>query len=199
MVTVKGYLTDKILRKGYITLKKSENPYFSNTHVRTAAATCFIGLWRPCNYLRFKMQWVLLQAFVFLFRGLRSVQLFCESSLKQKHRRHLVEEVNWNLCAKLAWHDFVFTICWTSTSSAYSDLSDILTAPLHFTRLADYIVSNVGNQIAAFFGDLLFWLSKSSFVETARGFCLAHALREEANSLRGETSVESERCNEQIR
>jgi len=44
---------------------------------------------------------VLWQVFVCLFRDLRSVQLFCESSSKREHRR-LVAKVNLYLCAKLA-------------------------------------------------------------------------------------------------
>ena len=44
---------------------------------------------------------VLWQAFVCLFRCLCSMQLFCESLSKRKHR-HLVEKVNLYLCAKLA-------------------------------------------------------------------------------------------------
>jgi len=48
-----------------------------------------------------KFYWSLAQAFVCLFRDLRSVQLFHESSSKREHR-HLVEKVNLYLCAKLA-------------------------------------------------------------------------------------------------
>ena len=58
-------------------------------------------------YLRLEMQLVLLQAVVFLFRGLRSVQLFCESSSKRKHQ-HLVEKASLYLCGDVdGWNDTI--------------------------------------------------------------------------------------------
>jgi len=52
------------------------------------------------NYLRFEMQWVLVQGLALLFHGLRSVHLFYVCSCKQKHR-HLVGKADLHFCGKL--------------------------------------------------------------------------------------------------
>jgi len=76
---------------GYASDKSARTASLSNTYI---LLKLFCGLWcMHRNYRRFEMQRKLLQAFVFSFRCLRSMQLSYVSSSKWEHRS-IAEECN---------------------------------------------------------------------------------------------------------